>query len=62
VFTSKIPSNGSVDIGNRFVERLGGHVECMRGFVQIVVNNCAGFKGHSGSLSYSLFVLLYRHY
>jgi hypothetical protein len=30
----------------------------MRGFVQIVVRNGADFKGHSGTLSYSLFVRL----
>lgn len=43
-------------MGNRFVERLGGHIERMRGVVQVVDDDGAGFEAHDGNLSYSLFV------
>ena len=45
-------------LGNRFVERFRRHVERMRGVVQIADDDGAGFEGHDGNLSYSLFVRL----
>jgi hypothetical protein len=53
-----LPAHCGESLGDRFVERLGGHVERMRGIAQIVDNNGAGSKGHDGNLSYSLFVRL----
>jgi len=43
-------------LGNCFVESLGRHVERMRGAVQIVDNDSAGFERHQANLPYSLFV------
>jgi hypothetical protein len=45
-------------LGDRFVERLRRHFELVRGVVQIVDNDCAGFGCHDGNLSYSPFVRL----
>jgi hypothetical protein len=45
-------------LGNGFVQGLGGHVYRVRGIVQVVDNDGAGFKGHDGNLSYSPFVRL----
>jgi hypothetical protein len=42
--------------GDGFVEEFCRHVERMRGLVQIVDNDGAGFKRHDGNLSYSPFV------
>lgn len=47
-------------LGDRFVERLRRHVELVGGIVQVVDNDGAGFEGHDGNLSYSLFVRLVR--
>src|SRR5215813_3714195 len=41
-----------------FVEGLGGHVDRVRGLVQIVDNDGTGFESHDGNLSYSPFVRL----
>jgi len=49
-------------LGDRFVERLRRHVELVRGVVQVVDNDGAGFKGHDGNLPYSLFVRQLRLY
>ena len=49
-------------LSDGFVEGLGRHVERMRGVVQIVDNDGAGFKGHDGNLPYSLFVRQLRLY
>ena len=43
---------------DRFVERFRSHVELVRGIVQIVDNEGAGFGSHDGNLSYSPFVRL----
>src|SRR6202023_3585227 len=48
-------------LGNCFVVRRGRHVERVRGLVQIMDDDCAGFEGHEANLSYSLFVSLSRH-
>lgn len=40
-------------LGNRFVERLGSQVERMRGVVQVMDNDGAGFERHEGNSSYS---------
>jgi len=45
-------------LGDRFVERLRRHVELVRGVVQVVDNDGAGFGRHDGNLSYSLFIRL----
>jgi len=45
-------------LGDSFVQGLGGHVDFVRGLVQIVDDDNAGFKCHDGNLSYSLFVRL----
>ena len=45
-------------LGNGFVQGLGGHVDRVRGLVQIVNNNGTGFKRHDGNLPYSPFVRL----
>lgn len=48
----------SEGLGDGFVQGLGGYVDRVRGVVQIVDDDGAGFKGHDGNLSYSFFVLL----
>ena len=45
-------------LGDRFVERFRRHVELVRGVVQVMDNDGAGFGRHDGNLSYSLFVRL----
>jgi hypothetical protein len=45
-------------LGDGFVQGFGRHVDRVRGVVQIVDNDGAGFEGHDGNLSYSLFVRL----
>ena len=44
--------------GDRLVERLCRHVELVRGVVEVMDNDGAGFGRHDGNLSYSLFVRL----
>ena len=55
-----VPAHHGEGLGDRFVERFRRHVELVRDVVQIVDNDGAGFKGHDGNLSYSLFVRLLR--
>ena len=43
-------------LGDGFVQGFCRHVERMRGVVQIVDNDGAGFESHDGNLSYSPFV------
>jgi hypothetical protein len=45
-------------LGDRFVARLRRHVELVRGVVQVVDNDGAGFGSHDGNLSYSLLFAL----
>ena len=54
-----LPAHGGEGLGDSFVERLRRHVERMRGVVQIVDNDGAGFKSHDGNLSYSPFIRLW---
>jgi hypothetical protein len=45
-------------LGDGFVECFRRHVELVRGIVQVMDNDSAGFGNHDGNLSYSLFVRL----
>jgi GTPase involved in cell partitioning and DNA repair len=53
-----VTAQRSEGLGDGFVQGLGGHVDRVRGLVQIVDNNGAGFKSHDGNLPHSLFVRL----
>ncbi len=54
-----LPAHRGEGLGDCFVERLGGHVERMRGVVQIMDNESARFESHDGNLSHSPFVRLW---
>src|SRR5438874_10454179 len=45
-------------LSDGFVQGFGGHVDRVRGLVQVVDNDGAGFEGHDGNLSYSPFIPL----
>ena len=45
-------------LGDGFVERCRSHLKLVRGIVQVVDNDGAGFQWHQGNLSYSLCVRL----
>ena len=53
-----VAAERSEGLGDGFVQGLGRHVDRVRGVVQIVDNDGAGFEGHDGNLLYSLFVRL----
>jgi hypothetical protein len=53
-----VTAGGGKGLGHSLVERFGRHLERMRGLVQVVDDDSAGFEGHEGNLSYSLFVRL----
>jgi len=45
-------------LGDGFVQGLGRHIDRVRGVVEIMDSDGAGFEGHDGNLSYSLFIRL----
>ena len=53
-----VTASGGKGLGHSFVERFGRHLQRMRSLVQVVDDDSAGFEGHEGNLSYSLFVRL----
>jgi hypothetical protein len=53
-----MPAHGGEGLRNGFVERFRCHVQRMRSIAQIMDDDGAGFEGHAGNLSYSLFVRL----
>lgn len=53
-----LTAQGGEGLGDGFVQGFGRHVDRVRGLVQIVDNDGAGFESHDGNLSYSLFVRL----
>jgi hypothetical protein len=55
-----VTAQRSESVGDSFVQGLGRHVDRVRDLVDVLDNNGAGFKGHDGNLSYSLFVRLLR--
>jgi hypothetical protein len=48
-------------LGDRFIETVGAHLDCVLDSAKVNARNSAGLQGHFSQLSYSLFIRYHGH-